>query len=82
MRLMISSMGSSSISRSRTSTGSQDLPDQVGGRDRLRIEANAIGQFIHVLDLQALAPERRQTRGLLAVARHEFHLLGAQQPSA
>src|SRR6266436_4133034 len=70
----------------------ENLADQIAGRDPGAVEAQAAGHFIEALELQgrgaagAIGRERgeillegREARALVAVAKNEFNLLGAEK---
>src|SRR5580704_2394285 len=59
--------------------GVQDLANQVGRGHFHAVEADAIGQFVHLIHFQSVARESVQALGLRAVLQHEFNLFGAQQ---
>ena len=59
--------------------GGEDLADQIGGGDFHAVEADAIGQFVHLLDFQAVARKGVEAVGLRAILQREFDLFGAQQ---
>src|SRR5277367_2711648 len=59
--------------------GIQDLANQVGRGNLHAVEANAIGQLVHLIHFQAIAREGVEALGLRAVLQHKFNLLGAQQ---
>src|ERR1700722_17871392 len=59
--------------------GIQDLANQVGRGHFHSVEADAIGQFVHLIHFQAVARESVQALGLRAVLQGEFDLLSAQQ---
>lgn len=59
--------------------GGQDLADQVGGGDFYAIEADAVGEFVYLVYVQAITVEGFEAGGLRAIFQGEFDLLGAEE---
>ncbi len=57
----------------------EDLTDEVGGGDFYAIEADAVGEFVHLIDFEAVAGEGIEADRLRAIFQGEFDLLGAEE---
>ncbi len=60
--------------------GAEDLADEVGRSDLGAVEADAEGQLIHLVEMEAIARKGGDATGFSAVFQHELDLLRAQQP--